>query len=282
MMRPTLLCVFIFAALGYACDAENKASSSDDDWGEEEGDWDGSEEPIDPFDSDGDAEGDDGGDDADADEADGDEYEGDVPGECSDGADNDRDGLYDCDDPDCAGSPDCADDDDEGADGGGDSTGGDTPPDDGGDTPPDDGGDPPPDDGGDPPPDDGGDTPPDDGGEVGGGEVGGGGPDGGDPTGGDPTGGDPTGGDPTGGDPTGGEVGGGDGGGITACDSGADCELDDCISGAIGCACHDAIGECVPTCESADDCPEGEDLICTSGFCEPAGGGVDVSPPDGF
>ncbi len=38
------------------------------------------------------------------------EYEGDVAGECSDGADNDRDGLYDCDDPDCAGSPDCDED----------------------------------------------------------------------------------------------------------------------------------------------------------------------------
>jgi hypothetical protein len=34
-------------------------------------------------------------------------YEGDDPGECSDGADNDQDGLFDCDDDDCAGSPDC-------------------------------------------------------------------------------------------------------------------------------------------------------------------------------
>ncbi len=34
-------------------------------------------------------------------------YEGDQPGECSDGADNDRDGAYDCDDPDCMASPDC-------------------------------------------------------------------------------------------------------------------------------------------------------------------------------
>ena len=34
-------------------------------------------------------------------------YEGDEPGECSDGADNDRDGLYDCDDPGCAGAPVC-------------------------------------------------------------------------------------------------------------------------------------------------------------------------------
>ncbi len=42
-------------------------------------------------------------------------YVGDEPNECSDGADNDRDGLFDCDDPGCAASPDCdgvADDDD--------------------------------------------------------------------------------------------------------------------------------------------------------------------------
>ena len=33
--------------------------------------------------------------------------EGANPGECSDGADNDSDGDYDCDDADCSGSPDC-------------------------------------------------------------------------------------------------------------------------------------------------------------------------------
>lgn len=33
--------------------------------------------------------------------------EGDSPGECSDRADNDRDGRFDCDDPGCAGSLDC-------------------------------------------------------------------------------------------------------------------------------------------------------------------------------
>ncbi|MBC04287.1 MAG: hypothetical protein CMJ34_13455 [Phycisphaerae bacterium] len=33
--------------------------------------------------------------------------EGDEPGECSDGADNDVDGLFDCEDPDCEGSSDC-------------------------------------------------------------------------------------------------------------------------------------------------------------------------------
>ena len=34
-------------------------------------------------------------------------YEGDEAGECADGADNDRDGLFDCNDPDCEGSSDC-------------------------------------------------------------------------------------------------------------------------------------------------------------------------------
>lgn len=38
------------------------------------------------------------------------EHEGDVPGECLDGADNDRDGFFDCDDQDCVFSPDCDDD----------------------------------------------------------------------------------------------------------------------------------------------------------------------------
>lgn len=50
------------------------------------------------------------------------DYEGDDPGECSDGADNDRDGLFDCDDPDCAGSPGCPDPDAR-ADGDGDGDG---------------------------------------------------------------------------------------------------------------------------------------------------------------
>jgi hypothetical protein len=35
------------------------------------------------------------------------EFEGDDPGECSDGADNDRNGLFDCFDGGCAGSSDC-------------------------------------------------------------------------------------------------------------------------------------------------------------------------------
>ncbi len=43
-------------------------------------------------------------------------FEGDEAGECTDEADNDRDGLFDCDDPDCAGAPECQETDD--ADGG--------------------------------------------------------------------------------------------------------------------------------------------------------------------
>ena len=34
-------------------------------------------------------------------------YEGDDPGECEDDADNDRDGLFDCNDSDCKGSKVC-------------------------------------------------------------------------------------------------------------------------------------------------------------------------------
>ena len=37
-------------------------------------------------------------------------YEGDDPGECSDGADNDLDGAYDCGDSDCFNAPVCQED----------------------------------------------------------------------------------------------------------------------------------------------------------------------------
>jgi hypothetical protein len=40
-------------------------------------------------------------------------YEGDDAGECADDADNDRDGLFDCDDPDCEGASNCVGDDDD-------------------------------------------------------------------------------------------------------------------------------------------------------------------------
>ena len=65
-------------------------------------------------------------------DGDNDEYEGDEPGECDDGADNDRDLLFDCDDPGCAGAPVCAGGDADGdADG---DTDGDTDSDTDGDT----------------------------------------------------------------------------------------------------------------------------------------------------
>lgn len=38
------------------------------------------------------------------------DIEGAVPGECTDGADNDQDGYFDCEDNDCWGSPDCDED----------------------------------------------------------------------------------------------------------------------------------------------------------------------------
>ncbi len=54
-------------------------------------------------------------DDAAPDDDDTGEFEGDQPGECSDGADNDQDGLFDCDDPNCFGAPNCQGDDDDAA-----------------------------------------------------------------------------------------------------------------------------------------------------------------------
>lgn len=42
-----------------------------------------------------------------------DRVEGTEPGDCTDGADNDGDGLFDCDDDGCTGSPDCSDEDTE-------------------------------------------------------------------------------------------------------------------------------------------------------------------------
>jgi hypothetical protein len=50
-------------------------------------------------------------DDDDAEEVD--QYEGDETGECSDGADNDRDGWFDCTDQGCFGSPSCSEGDDD-------------------------------------------------------------------------------------------------------------------------------------------------------------------------
>ena len=41
------------------------------------------------------------------------DIEGNQPGECSDGADNDSDGYFDCNDSNCYGAPDCLGDDDD-------------------------------------------------------------------------------------------------------------------------------------------------------------------------
>jgi len=50
--------------------------------------------------------------------------EGTEPGDCTDGADNDADGLFDCDDATCSGSPDCRGSGDGGSGDGGSSDGG--------------------------------------------------------------------------------------------------------------------------------------------------------------
>jgi hypothetical protein len=50
--------------------------------------------------------------------------EGANPGDCTDRADNDEDGAFDCDDPGCAGSPDCADSGSSDGEDGEDGTGG--------------------------------------------------------------------------------------------------------------------------------------------------------------
>ncbi len=59
--------------------------------------------------------------------------EGDLPGECDDGSDNDANGWYDCDDPECYGTPECTGDDDDSA--GDDDTSSDDDDDTGGDLP---------------------------------------------------------------------------------------------------------------------------------------------------
>ena len=55
--------------------------------------------------------GDDGGDDK---PSDAESFEGSEPGDCTDLADNDMDGLFDCDDDGCAGSPECEESDEDG------------------------------------------------------------------------------------------------------------------------------------------------------------------------
>ena len=92
--------------VGQAMDDSNPGSSGDDD---DSGDDDWGDD-----DSGDDDSGDDDSGDDDSEGSAGPEVEGDADGECRDGLDNDLDGLFDCDDPGCQGSADCAGDGDDG------------------------------------------------------------------------------------------------------------------------------------------------------------------------
>ena len=53
------------------------------------------------------------------------------------------------------------------------------------------------------------------------------------------------------------------------CGSYEDC-VDICPPASLGCDCHEATGQCLPTCTDVDDCPDvgGGELECTpDGFC---------------
>ena len=71
----------------------------------------------------------------------------------------------------------------------------------------------------------------------------------------------------------------GAGGGPPSCEDDADCTMDQCPDGSVGCACAtgaDGDGRCVPTCTTDADCPEDgiRELVCDTdnGWCRPAGG----------
>ncbi len=87
------------------CDGDIDIQDSDCT-GDDDDDDDDSAGDDDSADDDDSTDDDDTGDDDDSQDDD-DAFEGDEPGECTDGADNDMDGLFDCDDSDCEGSPDC-------------------------------------------------------------------------------------------------------------------------------------------------------------------------------
>jgi hypothetical protein len=88
---------------GPADSDEDTDDGLDDGLDEDGSSWDGAD-----ADGSSDTDGSGGSTDADSDSGT-DEFEGDSPGECTDGADNDRDGLFDCDDTDCAAAPECSD-----------------------------------------------------------------------------------------------------------------------------------------------------------------------------
>ncbi|MCP4872007.1 MAG: hypothetical protein GY898_25160 [Proteobacteria bacterium] len=106
------------ATFGDDDDASNDDDATDDD-------DDAAGDDDDATDDDDDATDDD-------DTTDGGLYEGDEPGECTDGADNDLDGWFDCEDVGCFGSPDCegeaGGDDDDATDDDDDATDDDTTP----------------------------------------------------------------------------------------------------------------------------------------------------------
>ncbi len=83
-----------------------------DDWGDGDDDDAADDEQSDDDDAADATDDDDAADVTDDDDDDGGSgaYEGDEPGECIDGADNDLDGWFDCDDVGCFDSPDCLDD----------------------------------------------------------------------------------------------------------------------------------------------------------------------------
>jgi hypothetical protein len=57
-----------------------------------------------------------------------------------------------------------------------------------------------------------------------------------------------------------------------ACETSDDCPLDRCPDGAIGCTCLAEEGVCVPTCDTAEDCPALDDFSfeCDiDGTCSP-------------
>ena len=114
-----LLCLVLLAgcALGLSktpTDDDDSAPSGDDDSAVSDDDDSGNDDD-DAGNNDDDDSGTNEGDD-DSSPTNGDNIEGDQPGECSDGEDNDADGLLDCTDPSCWNSTECGGDDDTGGD----------------------------------------------------------------------------------------------------------------------------------------------------------------------
>ena len=112
-LRPIVLLSLLLCACGTGFnDGINDPTGDDDDvFGPVDDDDSTAADDDDSTGDDDDSTGDD--DDAGDDDDTVDDFEGDEPGECDDGADNDQDGLFDCDDPNCFGAPVCQDGDDD-------------------------------------------------------------------------------------------------------------------------------------------------------------------------